>query len=684
MKKIFTCQRKLQLSWTFLFLLFSITSLHAQTNVSGGIYTNTTWTLANSPYIVVDTVVVFPGVTLTIEPGVVVKFENDKQLEIRQATINAIGTSTDSITFTSNTGTTPGSYYGIYLHNGQYAGFKYCNFYFAANAIRGNVNDSLTVRNSNFVSNNIGVYFYLGAHSYFDSCFFSLNTSAVYGSSPSYFRYCSFVSNDNGISWCEWLHVQQCVINSNLSFGIQTAQLDTILNCEIKYNGVGLKVYSSGGGDPSYISENIIENNTIGMQLENGFNNDQIYCNKICNNTGYDLKTTLPANTNCVINNYWCSSDSAVISSHIWDGYDDASLGIVTFIPFDTTQCYLTGCLLGVTVAVTNATCGTCQNGSASVIVSNGFAPYTYTWYTSPLQTTQSVGGLAPSTYTVCVVDAHGCSSCDSTVFIDSTNCTGFSITLYDSNTTCTACNDGSAWVQVTGGTAPYYYTWYTAPIQTTDSAVNLTHGTYAVCVTDVYGCTACDSVTVGVGSCSAHFNLFPDSLLHHYNAVNMASGVSPLTYDWDWGDSTAHDTSPFPNHTYATSGFYTICLTITDSAGCTNTYCNNFYLQHSTNSMIYVNVIPFGSTGVNNIQMEEVISLSPNPANTQFTVSSSEFADKKSTLEIYNVLGKKIYSVSYHQSSSINCEHFPPGIYFVKLICETGSTVQKLVVERN
>src|ERR1700741_62514 len=74
---------------------------HAKTNVSGGIYSNTTWTKANSPYIVTDTVVVFPGVTLTIEPGVTVKFNDGKHLEARQSNLIAIGTPTDSIIFTS-------------------------------------------------------------------------------------------------------------------------------------------------------------------------------------------------------------------------------------------------------------------------------------------------------------------------------------------------------------------------------------------------------------------------------------------------------------------------------------------------------------------------------------------------------------------------------------------------------
>ncbi len=42
----------------------------AATNVSGTISTNTTWTLANSPYVMTGNVTVSTGVTLTIEPGV--------------------------------------------------------------------------------------------------------------------------------------------------------------------------------------------------------------------------------------------------------------------------------------------------------------------------------------------------------------------------------------------------------------------------------------------------------------------------------------------------------------------------------------------------------------------------------------------------------------------------------------
>ncbi|MEY3591405.1 MAG: hypothetical protein RLZZ38_361, partial [Bacteroidota bacterium] len=45
-------------------IILNVISMQAQTNVSGGIYQNATWSLAGSPYIVNGPVVVFPGVTL--------------------------------------------------------------------------------------------------------------------------------------------------------------------------------------------------------------------------------------------------------------------------------------------------------------------------------------------------------------------------------------------------------------------------------------------------------------------------------------------------------------------------------------------------------------------------------------------------------------------------------------------
>lgn len=73
----------------------------AQTNVSGFISSNTTWTLAGSPYIIVGNTILDSGFVLTIDPGVVVKFNTAKSMQIN-GTLRAIGNSANKIVFTSN------------------------------------------------------------------------------------------------------------------------------------------------------------------------------------------------------------------------------------------------------------------------------------------------------------------------------------------------------------------------------------------------------------------------------------------------------------------------------------------------------------------------------------------------------------------------------------------------------
>jgi len=85
----------------------------AQTEVGGEITSDTAWTAAGNQYIVVETVRVLEGVTLSIEPGVSVKFDTTYSLEVAGILV-ARGTATDSVIFTSNAPSPqPGDWGGI-------------------------------------------------------------------------------------------------------------------------------------------------------------------------------------------------------------------------------------------------------------------------------------------------------------------------------------------------------------------------------------------------------------------------------------------------------------------------------------------------------------------------------------------------------------------------------------------
>ncbi len=109
----------------------------ADTNVSGTISTNTTWSSAGSPYIVTGDVTIATGVVLTIDPGVTVKFTTQKKLNI-YGKLYAVGTSGSQITFTSNQASpAAGDWNSLYFATGtspasqvsyatiSYAGYQY-------------------------------------------------------------------------------------------------------------------------------------------------------------------------------------------------------------------------------------------------------------------------------------------------------------------------------------------------------------------------------------------------------------------------------------------------------------------------------------------------------------------------------------------------------------------------------
>jgi PKD repeat protein len=85
---------------------------------------------------------------------------------------------------------------------------------------------------------------------------------------------------------------------------------------------------------------------------------------------------------------------------------------------------------------------------------------------------------------------------------------------------------------------------------------------------------------------CNAYFTYYPDSSNQlTINFLDMsfdANGIPPDTWYWEFGDGT-NSTMQNPVHTYADTGFYMVCLTITsDSLACTSSYCEEVFTGYA------------------------------------------------------------------------------------------------------
>ena len=142
-------------------------------------------------------------------------------------------------------------------------------------------------------------------------------------------------------------------------------------------------------------------------------------------------------------------------------------------------------------VVATNPLCNASCDGSIAVTPTNGTAPYTYTWTTG--QTTPNVTQLCAGNYSVLISDVFGCTVTATATLIDPALLQDPNITF--TNPVCAGDCNGTATANPIDGIAPYTFAWNN--LQTTQTAVSLCQGTYAVVVTDANGCTASNTVTL-------------------------------------------------------------------------------------------------------------------------------------------------------------------------------------------
>jgi gliding motility-associated-like protein len=198
---------------------------------------------------------------------------------------------------------------------------------------------------------------------------------------------------------------------------------------------------------------------------------------------------------------------------------------------------------LTLTTSTTNETCYGYTDGTATVAVQTGTAPYQYSW--SNGETTANISTLLGGTYTVTVTDGIGCSaSADATV--QSTTPIFFSNPVV-TNPKCFGGNDGSITIAAAGGANGITYLWSTG--ETTTTIQNLSANLpYSITATDVNQCSADTAVSlteptkVTVSIIGTDVKCFDGS---DGSAIATAVGGTPnYAYIWQNGIATATPTN--------------------------------------------------------------------------------------------------------------------------------------------
>lgn len=215
---------------------------------------------------------------------------------------------------------------------------------------------------------------------------------------------------------------------------------------------------------------------------------------------------------------------------------------------------------ISVVTSVLNAlSCNGGSDGSISVEVTGGTAPYTYSIDGVNFQSSNVFTGLSAGTYNIVVRDNFNFDS----------DVEAFTLTEPESITITTTVDGSTIDVDAEGGEGDFDYNINGGEYQDDGTFSDLANGTYEVCALDENDCVACTTVTIAVNNISATAEETAEIACNGDSngiiTVNATGGTAPYTYSINGG--TPQGSNVF---SFLSAGTYTI--TIQDNDGFTFT----------------------------------------------------------------------------------------------------------------
>lgn len=155
---------------------------------------------------------------------------------------------------------------------------------------------------------------------------------------------------------------------------------------------------------------------------------------------------------------------------------------------------------------------------------------------------------------------------------------------------------------------------------------------------------------------------------------VNLSSGLN-LSYLWDFGDGNT-STQTYPSHSYASTGVYNLCLTVSDSTGCTSTYCDTIgvdslgrIIYRGSSSGFNLNVMAPNmiTASIDDIARNISSAIYPNPASNSIRVRANELKGALN-YRILNLQGGVVANGSAQSDEAIRVDELSPGMYMIEI----------------
>lgn len=247
----------------------------------------------------------------------------------------------------------------------------------------------------------------------------------------------------------------------------------------------------------------------------------------------------------------------------------------------------------------TNVSCFGGNNGSATVTIGGGTAPYDLAWSNGNLSFGVGAGahstttGLSQGLISVTVTDANGCNSSASTTITQPTQLTASVASV--TNVGCFGASTGAININVGGGTGAKTYAWTGG--FTTEDISSRPAGNYTVTVSDANNCTATVSATISQPAAplsSSKTSTTVSCFGGNDGTIDLSvsGGTGPYSYLWTNG-ATTQDLSGL------VAGTYTV--TITDANSCTRTETETVSQPASSVSISVTNVTNVSCFGGSN-----------------------------------------------------------------------------------